>query len=334
MPACSNQRRFASCRASSAWKRLSTTRTGHPSRAAVLSRTALITPRPASATRTTESGASACARVTVSPSWASGERTPPTPSTTTTSASWGARSSAASSVIVKRGRPRRSAAMGGAIATSYQRWGGHTSSGRSPVAAARTSASVAPAPGVNDCAGLRAATRRPRARRTVASRAATHVLPTSVPVPVIRTSSAVLGRRTDDLAQGAHEQIDLVVGVGGRERHPQPRGAGGHGRRADRRHEQAPLEQGGGSRQRPSLLAQQDGDDRRRVPRRHPFDVGAQSPAQPLALLTTQHGQGGEGGGGVGRRQGGGEDERPGPVDEELDERPRAGDEPAQRAEG
>ena len=59
--------------------------------------------------------------------------------------------SAASSVILIGGRPKASAAMGGAIATSYQRWRGQTVSGASPVAAASTSASVCPASsGAND----------------------------------------------------------------------------------------------------------------------------------------------------------------------------------------
>ena len=96
------------------------------------------------------------------------------------------------------GRPRTSAAIGGAIATGYQRGGGQTVVGASPVAAPRTAASSTrlgrPARTTGPACG------RPpggRPRRGGAGRpAATHVLPTSVPVPATRTSrSGRLPRR-------------------------------------------------------------------------------------------------------------------------------------------
>ena len=121
-----------------------------PTSGAAESRTALMVPSPASATTSTMSGASRPARSTASPSAAIGDRTPPAVSTIPTSIRSGQRSSEASSATVNDARPSTSAAIGGAIATSYQRWGGHTSCGRSPVASARISASVGPSPGVND----------------------------------------------------------------------------------------------------------------------------------------------------------------------------------------
>ena len=75
------------------------------------------------------------------------------------------------------------------MATSYQRLGWHTLSEVSPLAAPRTAESSPPgsSPGSKDWAGLRAATVAPAARRVASTRAETHVLPTSVPVPATRT---------------------------------------------------------------------------------------------------------------------------------------------------
>ena len=64
---------------------------------------------------------------------------------------------------------------------------GTRSSGSSPVAAASTSASVT-APGSPDCAGLRAATCAPATRSSPAVAAVHHVLPTSVPCRSTNTS--------------------------------------------------------------------------------------------------------------------------------------------------
>ncbi len=89
--------------------------------------------------------------------------------------------------------------MGGASATGYQRWGGQTVVGASPVAAARTSASVVPASASassKDWAGLRAATVVPVARSRSAIRAVTHVLPISVAVPATTTTRSGRARLT------------------------------------------------------------------------------------------------------------------------------------------
>jgi hypothetical protein len=180
--------RFRAWRSSVSEKRLSSTVTGATSASGGTdSRTALIVPSPASATSAMPSAPSARARSTVSPSLASGERAPPAPSTSPTSTPSGQVSSLASSPIVNGGRPSASAAIGGAIAASYQRWGAHTARGSSSVATASTSASVPSSSTANDCTGLRAATTRPRAMSSAARRAATQVLPISVPVPVTTT---------------------------------------------------------------------------------------------------------------------------------------------------
>ncbi len=128
--------------------------------------------------------------------------------------------------------------MGGANATGYQRCSGHTVVATSPVAWARTWASVVASPVSKDWAGLRAATRWPSARSCPRAAAATHVLPTSVPVPTTTTSRAGRSRvifgswpghghspfgdgaRVAVAGQGVAQLIDLVVGVGRRQRHP------------------------------------------------------------------------------------------------------------------
>ena len=84
------------------------------------------------------------------------------------------------------GRPSASAAIGGAIGTGYQRCGGQTIvAPASPLARPSSSASVSPSSsGASDCAGLRAATRRRRARASCRSWRDPHqVLPTSVAGP-------------------------------------------------------------------------------------------------------------------------------------------------------
>ncbi len=80
--------------------------------------------------------------------------------------------------MVKGGRPSETAAMTGAIATSYQRCGGQTTSAGSPVAAPRTAASrvAGSSSGSKDCAGFLAATCKPAVRSSVSRRAATHRL--------------------------------------------------------------------------------------------------------------------------------------------------------------
>jgi hypothetical protein len=130
------------------------------------------------------------ARSIVSPSLAMGERGPPAPSTNVTPPSAIGWVSAARSAIVNGGSPSISAAIGGATATRYQRCGGHTSNGASPLAAASTSASVGSPPGSNDCTGFFARTFDVVAARNAPMVAAVnHVLPTSVRVPVTTTST-------------------------------------------------------------------------------------------------------------------------------------------------
>ena len=92
--------------------------------------------------------------------------------------------------MLNAGRPSTSAAMGGAIGTSYQRCIGQTDSGGSPLAAPSTAASrvgriVAGLEGLRRLAGGDAQARR---AEVVRRRAATHVLPTSVPVPTTTTT--------------------------------------------------------------------------------------------------------------------------------------------------
>ncbi len=107
---------------SSGSKRLSTTTTRWPSRAATESRTELMVPRPASATSTTRSGPSASHTSAESPSNAIGDHGPPTVSTQRTAGSGdGHCSSAIRSPRANGSRPSTAAAMGGAIATPYQR---------------------------------------------------------------------------------------------------------------------------------------------------------------------------------------------------------------------
>ena len=231
-----SQSRLRSCRTSAASKRLSTMTTGartSPS-ASTVSRTALIVPSPASATSTTRSGSSTPHSKRQSPSAASGERTPPAVSTRPTSTwSCGHRSSCTRSATANGGRPRASAAIGGAIGTSYQRCGGHTTPGGSPLAAPRTCASrsAGSSAGSKDCAGLRAATVTPAARRSVRRRAATHVLPTAVPVPTTAT------RR-----RGRVPGVDSLDGATALRARPAPGEAGGPALRAtaSRRRPNAP----------------------------------------------------------------------------------------------
>ena len=104
--------------------------------------------------------------------------------------------------------PSASAAIGGAIARGSQRCAGHTTCGSSPVAPPSTSASVGvSSSGANDCTGLRGDDRDAARRASAAaSAAATHVLPTSVPVPATTTivTATVSGRA--DVAEHVGER--------------------------------------------------------------------------------------------------------------------------------
>jgi hypothetical protein len=183
--------RFRTCRRSLASKRLRNTTAVTGASAATESRTALMTPRPEPATTTATSASIRRARSAVSPSPAIGEATPPAPSTTPASSAGEGQdrcNCSASSTIEGTGSPSSAAAIGGAIGSGYERPAGHTTSGAPPNDLARMSASVISAPAANDWTGFLAATRRPRCESTKISRDATHVLPTSVPVPVMTIS--------------------------------------------------------------------------------------------------------------------------------------------------
>ena len=86
-----------------------------------------------------------------------------------------------------------------------------------------------------------------RAARSRA-RAVTHVLPMSVPVPAIdddrhRRSGHVDVDVAEHFGERGDEPVDLLVGVRGAQRDAQARGAGRDGRRPDRGHDEAALEQ-------------------------------------------------------------------------------------------
>ena len=212
--------------------------------------------------------------------------------------------------------------------------GGADVYGASPVAAARTSASVGRrSSGSNDWAGLRAATVTPGGRagdrRTAAP---TQVLPTSVPVPAQTTS---IGQRVGE-APCDQTSGDLVVGVGGGQGDPQPgasrarRSAGGWRARAGRaRRAGWPT-----APRRALLVAEDDRHDRRRVPgrpagRRAP--AGGRPGASPSAERSDRRAASAAAVS-AGRRRGG-EDERAGRVDDRSTNGTRSGDEPAERAE-
>ena len=231
--------------------------------------------------------------------------------------------------------------MGGAIATSYQRCGGQTTSGGSPLAAPSTAASrvAGSSSGSKDCAGLRAATCKPAARRSVRRRAATQVFPTSVPVPTTATTrrgrTPVRGavrrpcRRAaarGSSVQRVEQPADVLVAVRRRQRDPQPAGADRHGGRADGRDPQALVEQRRRRVERGLLAAEDDRDDRARMSRRreaglgHPVDQGGEAARQGGALGGAQDAERGERRRGVGRRRRGREDVRAGPVDDQVDD--------------
>ena len=96
--------------------------------------------------------------------------------------------------------------------------------------------------GSNDCAGLRAATGAPRARRSRARRRPTRSCPPPCAVPAT-TDRRSITASSDVGAAAFDEALDLLVGVGGRQRHAEAAGAGRDGRRADGGDEQALLEE-------------------------------------------------------------------------------------------
>ncbi len=255
--------------------------------------------------------------------------------------------------MVKGGRPSASAAMGGAIGASYQRCGGQTSSGGSPVAAPSTAASrpAGSSSGSKDCAGLRAATRKPAARSSVRRRAATHVFPISVPVPTTATT-----RRGRTPVSGLRARCRRGVGVASRASACNNRLTSSSLCAADSvtRSRLVPTGTVGGrmaGTHRPSceqrrrrverrlLAAEDDRDDRARMSGRcesglrHPVDQRGEAARQGGAFGGAQDTERRERRRGVGRRRRGGEDVRAGPVDDEVDDVAGRRHETAERAQ-
>ena len=107
--------------------------------------------------------------------------------------------------------------------------------------------------------GLMASTEWPSCRKCRIRPAATKVLPTSVPVAVMKIALTVSAQ--DAPAHDSREPLDLGVGVLRRECKPQPRGARRHRRRPDRDHQEALLLEQGGGRERRLGLAEDDRHD-------------------------------------------------------------------------
>ena len=147
-------------------------------------------------------------------------------------------------------------------------------------------------------------------------------MPTSVAVP--QTTASRSGR--DNGGQAGQEPADLLVAVGGRQRHAQAGGAWRHGRRPDRGHQQTPgQERPRGSDSR-GLVAEHHRDDRGRVTRPDPVGQRGEPRPERVPFPGPQHLERGQGRGGGPGRRGGREDERPGPVDDQVHQRARTRD--------
>ena len=318
--------------------------TGHGASGAADRRTPLIVPSPASATSTTRSGRSAAARSTAVA--VGGER----------------RAHAAGGLdqadpddrrprqLVdqvghgERGRPRASAAIGGAIATGYQRCWGHTAAGCSPVAWASSAASVSlrSSPASYDWAGLRATTISPR-RRSARAQPARH--------PGLADLGAGAGDQRPAAQAGCSHRHGPAPSPSGVERRQPSRSTcssvwaadsatrrrdvpGGHRRRADGGHEQAL--RAAGRRRRPARRASSPsttGTIGVGCPGRSRSTWRRSRATSARALGRPHDPHGGQRGGHVGGGRRGGEDERAGTVAEQVDVPPGPGDEPAERAE-
>ena len=230
-----------------------------------------------------------------------------------------------------RGRRRPSAAPS---ATSYQRCGGQTVVGASPVAAAETRRRRwVRSPGSNDWAGLRAATGRPPPGAGRAGGPPTQVLPTSVPVPATSTSRS--GRLTARPVGGGDAEVEPGVDERARRaaatssavwaalkamrRREVPGGTVG---RPDGRHQRARAQAASAAAaHRVGFVADRRPGGSASVHPGASRSTWARSRARsssPSALRTIA--EGGRGRGHVGRRRRGGEDERAGPVHEQLGE--------------
>ena len=185
--------------------------------------------------------------------------------------------------------------------------------------------------------------RRDRARRAARSSCATAApsttsCPRRCAVPATNTSgaggSSVTAAVGEQLGQRGGEAVDLVGGVAAESatrRREVPGGTVG-GRMAVTRRPRA--EQRVGGLERARLGAAHVRDDRRRVARAQPVDVGAQPGPQLVALGRAQRPRSAASAAAVsaGRRRGG-EDVGAGAVHEQVGVAPRSGDEPAERAE-
>ena len=175
--------------------------------------------------------------------------------------------------------------------------------------------------------GRRRSRRQPAAAESTA--APTHVLPISVAVPDADDERHRVGER---LRQAPSTWSSVWAADSATRSRDVPAGTVG-GRMAGTSRPWSSSRRADASRARcssPSTI----GHDRRRVAGRDAFDVRPQPVRRarrpPCERSTRSRG---EGGGGVGRRRRGGEDERPRRVDHEVDERARAGDETAERPE-
>ena len=270
---------------------------------------------PASATSTTRSGDQR-ATATVSPSSAIGERGPPTVSTQAHPVP----ASLVSDLVDEVGDreavdAERWAAIGGAIASGYHRCPGHTSSGCSPSRRRARRRRSGPAPRGRTTAPACAPRRRGRER---AARPAPRRRPTSC-----RPRSPCRRRRpssSGEIVEGFRQAVDLVVGVGGRQRDAQAGRAGATGRRADGGHEQPWSSSSATDASSAALVADHDGTIGDGWPGRRARRGNAAARTSAALRASARHraASGGAASAGVGR---GGEDERAGGVDEEVDER-------------
>ena len=273
------------------------------------------------------SAPSARPRSTLSPSAASGERGPPAPSTIVIAASGRGGASLGREVGDRERRQRRARRRPSAAPS-----GSGTSGARGQTVSARLAARAgrgAPrrcepsSSGAYDCAGLRAATATPSCAERVERRATP---------PGLADLGAGAGDEDGRVTRGRARRARRAASrtwstrVRGRERDAQARGAGGHGRRADRGDEQAELEQRGRERRARATLvaARRPGRSATGGRAAAASTLRAQPGAEVVALLAAHDLERGERGGGVGRGRGGGEDVRAGPVDDELGERARA----------
>ena len=280
----------------------------------------------------------------MSPSSASGERTPPAPSTSTTPRRRRAAQLGARSAIGER---RSSPSSGGGHRRRHRRRRTTGAAGTprrvSPVAAASTSASVVPRrSGANDCTGLRARDAVPsRAQapgdRRRHPRLADFGAGAGDETTITRRPASPVGVRPSPktVASAATRRLDVLVGVRGGERHAQ---AGRAGRRRSADGWRAPASparaaRGGGVERGAARRRTTNGTIGDGCPGRNRSTCARRRGDERVALGRLQHRERGERGGGVGGRRRGREDVRPARFLDQLDVARRPGDEAAERAE-